>query len=62
MKYRCTCGMEYVVAPKEIPLTNDEQLICNCGCELKGRWSSRYFDYEPINLFPAEGPCKQGRS
>lgn len=57
MNYRCACGMEYVVAPKEIPLANDERLICNCGRELKGRWSSRNFDYEPINPFP-EGPCK----
>jgi len=32
MNYRCTCGMDYVVVPKEIPLANDEQVICDCGC------------------------------
>jgi hypothetical protein len=59
MNYYCNCGMEYVVIPKEIPLTRDERLVCaNCGCELRGRWSSRNFDYEPLHLFPQEEPSK----
>ena len=49
MKYRCKCGALYVVIPKEIPLAKTEQPTCdNCGCELHGQWSSRYFDYEPF--------------
>ena len=41
MVNRCRCGMRYVVVPEEIPLLNDEQLLCvNCGRELRGRWSS----------------------
>lgn len=60
MNYRCNCGKEFVVIPKEIPLTRDEQLICaDCGCELKGRWSSRNFDYEPLDLFQEQRPEKE---
>jgi len=59
MIYRCNCGVEYVVIPKEIPLAKNEQLICaNCGCELRGRWSSQNFDYEPFNLCSEEEPRK----
>ncbi|MBR0955341.1 hypothetical protein [Bradyrhizobium canariense] len=48
LNHHCRCGARYVVVSKEIPLPNDEQLSCvHCGRELKGRWSSRYFDYEP---------------
>jgi hypothetical protein len=57
MIYRCSCGTEYVVIPKEIPLPNDEQYICaSCGCGLRGRWSSRNFDYEPLYLHREEHP------
>jgi hypothetical protein len=46
---RCDCGADYAVVPKEIPLANDEHCTCaGCGCELRGRWSSRNFDYEPL--------------
>lgn len=49
MVHRCDCGTDHIVTPKEIPLANDEPCSCaSCGCELKGRWSSRYFDYEPL--------------
>jgi hypothetical protein len=55
MIHGCDCGSEYVVIPKEIPLANDEPFICaSCGCELRGRWSSRNFDYEPFHLLSGE--------
>lgn len=51
MIHRCDCGTDHAVIPKEIPLANDEPCICaGCGCELRGRRSSRYFDYEPLHL------------
>jgi predicted SprT family Zn-dependent metalloprotease len=54
MNYRCQCGVDYVVSPKEIPLMEDERLLCdNCGHELKGRWGSRNFDYAP-RLLPED--------
>jgi hypothetical protein len=57
MIHRCDCGTDHVVIPKEIPLANDEQCLCaSCGCEVRGRWSSRYFDYEPFHLLPEEEP------
>jgi hypothetical protein len=58
MNYRCTCGTDYVVVPKEIPLANDEQVICDCGCPLKLRWSSRNFDYQPVYRTPAKDARK----
>ena len=55
MNHRCGCGASYLVVPKEIPLAEDEFLICDaCGCSLKGRWSSRNFDYERCSSFPDE--------
>jgi hypothetical protein len=36
MNYHCQCDMDYVVAPKKIPLMNDQWLTgANCGCEAK---------------------------
>src|SRR5262245_61948261 len=59
MSYRCYVGMEYVVTPKEIPLTKDEWLACeHCGCELKGKWSSRNFDYQASLPIP-EKPARE---
>jgi hypothetical protein len=55
MVHGCNCGSEYVVIPKEIPLAKDEPFMCaSCGCELRGRWSSRNFDYEPFHLGSGE--------
>jgi hypothetical protein len=49
MIHRCDCGTDHVVIPKEIPLASDEHCVCaDCGCELRGRWSSRNFDYAPL--------------
>lgn len=47
LNHHCRCGARFVIVPNEIPLPHDELLSCvHCGRELKGRWSSRYFDYE----------------
>jgi hypothetical protein len=57
MKHRCNCGVQYVIVPKEIPLAKNERLVCDdCGRELSGQWSSRYFDYEPFRQPPTEQP------
>ncbi len=49
MEYICPCGKEYILNPKEIPLSADENVFCdNCGCIIKGLRSTRYFDYEPV--------------
>jgi hypothetical protein len=49
MKHCCACGQEYVLNPKEIPLSADETIFCQgCGRIVRGQRSTRYFDYEPI--------------
>jgi len=48
MLYRCPCGAEYWICPKEIPLTKEETIFCECGLLLAGRCSTRFFDYERI--------------
>lgn len=48
MKHRCPCGLKYLVTPKEIPLNENERIVCICGRDVKGRWSSKFFDYELI--------------
>lgn len=57
--HRCSCGAGYIVIPKELPLPKDEPLVCaHCECALNGRWSSRNFDYEPLDPFPDTQPRK----
>ena len=48
MRYQCPCGTEYRIVPKEIPLANDEVIICECGRPIgyKGKYGTRSFDYE----------------
>jgi hypothetical protein len=64
MKHRCACGLEFVLNPREIPLSEDEDLVCDCGRRIKGTRSTRYFDYEPIRVSmnaTALEPHKQGK-
>jgi hypothetical protein len=46
---RCTCGLEFVIVPKEIPLSEPEALRCeDCGREIRGPRCTRYADYVPL--------------
>jgi hypothetical protein len=48
-RYRCPCGADYALIPKEVPLAIDEAIFCKCGRMLKGtKYSTKYFDYEPV--------------
>jgi hypothetical protein len=41
--------MEYALNPKEIPLSEDEVILCEgCGHPISGLRSTRFFDYEPL--------------
>ncbi|SHN82339.1 hypothetical protein SAMN05444170_5083 [Bradyrhizobium erythrophlei] len=48
MRFPCQCGVEYRIVPKEIPLTKDEVIVCECGRPIgnQGKYSTRYFDYQ----------------
>jgi hypothetical protein len=49
MFHCCTCGLEFVIVPKEIPLNEPEALCCeDCGCEIRGPRCKRYADYVPL--------------
>lgn len=49
MKHICICGQVFSIVPKEIPLSADDLVVCDCcGLTVKGRWSTRFFDYEPV--------------
>jgi hypothetical protein len=46
MLHPCTCGLEFVIVPKEIPLSEPEALRCeDCGREIRGPRCTRYADY-----------------
>jgi hypothetical protein len=48
MLHTCTCGLEFVIVPKEIPLSGPEALCCeDCGREISGPRCTRYADYVP---------------
>jgi len=50
MRYRCSCGAEYTVIPKEVPLAKEEVIFCRCGRMLRGsKHSTKYFDYELLS-------------
>src|SRR4051812_44982165 len=54
MKHMCSCGREYAAVPREVPLSADDPVNCHsCGCLLRGRRSSRYFDYFPVDQIDA---------
>ena len=36
MRYRRSCGAEYAVIPKEVPLAKEEVIFCQCGRMLQG--------------------------
>jgi hypothetical protein len=55
MRYSCRCGRPYLIQPKEIPLSADEDLFCVCGRRIKGERSTRYFDYEALPIKPSRG-------
>jgi hypothetical protein len=41
--------MEYALTPKEIPLSEDEVILCEgCGLRISGLRSTQFFDYEPL--------------
>ena len=46
MHFECGCGATYLVVPKEIPLSEDEVIVCECGRLIRAKRSTRYFDYE----------------
>jgi hypothetical protein len=49
MEHSCICGQVFSIVPKEIPLSADYLVVCDCcGLPVKGRWSTRFFDYEPV--------------
>jgi hypothetical protein len=55
MIFYCICRMRYNVFPKEIPLPEDERIVCvKCRRELKGKRGTRYFDYEPCEPGPRD--------
>jgi hypothetical protein len=48
MKHYCECGRGYSITPKEVPLSERTCIVCVCGLDVKGRWSSQFFDYAPF--------------
>jgi hypothetical protein len=48
MRYQCRCGVEYAVSPKEIPLAKEEVIFCECGHMIRGKHSTKFFDYARI--------------
>ena len=48
MCYRCLCGAQYRISPKEVPLARDEIILCECGRLIQGKHGTRYFDYDRL--------------
>jgi hypothetical protein len=48
MLHGCTYGLEFVIVPKEIPLSEPEALRCeDCGREIRKPRCTLYADYVP---------------
>jgi hypothetical protein len=48
MRHFCECGRGYLIIPKDVPLNERTRVVCACGLDVKARWSSQFFDYQPF--------------